>query len=231
VSAHAHNEAARAQLLLTWLDAGEEVALVSDAGTPLLSDPGHRLVRAALDGGHAVEPVPGASALLAALVASGIDPAGFTFAGFPPRSGRTRARDLERAAAAPGAMVFYEAPRRLVRLLEDLRTAAGADRQVVIAREVTKLHEDFFRGTLEAAIRYYADRAVRGEVVVILAPSDTPPAVSGAADAAAVARALVEEGRSPTAVARELTRRLGIPRGEAYPIARSAAAEREGDVS
>ncbi len=230
VSAHAHNEAARAQLLLTWLEAGEEIAVVSDAGTPLLSDPGHRLVRAALDGGHAVEPVPGASALLASLVASGVDPVPFTFVGFPARSGRERKRVLGAAAAASSVTVFYEAPPRLFRLLRDLEETAGGARPVVVAREMTKLHEDFFRGTLEEAIAYYEGRKVRGEIVVILGPFDGP-ASTGDLDAAAIARALVAEGRSPTAVARELTQRLGIPRGQAYPIARSAAAEREGDVS
>jgi len=230
VSAHAHNEAARAQLLLTWLEAGEEIALVSDAGTPLLSDPGYRLVRAALAAGYPVEPVPGASALLASLVASGMDPVPFTFVGFPARSGRERKRVLGSAVAASSATVFYEAPPRLLRLLTDLAEAAGGARPVVVAREVTKLHEDYFRGTLEEAIAYYGDRRVRGEIVVILGPSDAS-VVTDESDAAVVARALVAEGRSPTAVARELTRRLGIPRGQAYPIARSAAAEREGDVS
>jgi 16S rRNA (cytidine1402-2'-O)-methyltransferase len=231
VSAHAHNEAARAQLLLSWLDAGEEIALVSDAGTPLLSDPGHRLVRAALDGGHAVEPVPGASALLAALVASGMDPAGFTFVGFPPRSGGARTRVLDGAAAAASATVFYEAPSRLARLLADLHDAAGAERPVVVAREVTKLHEEFFRGTMAEALTFYEDRNVRGEIVVILGPAGEAAAAVDEADAAVIARELVAAGLSPTAVARELTRRLGIPRRQTYPIARSAAAEREEEES
>jgi 16S rRNA (cytidine1402-2'-O)-methyltransferase len=231
VSAHAHNEAARAQLLLTWLEAGEEVALVSDAGTPLLSDPGQRIVRAALDAGHEVEPVPGASALLAALVASGIDPVPFRFVGFPARSGRERKRVIAAAAAATDVTVFYEAPPRLARLLADLLATAGGERQVAVAREVTKLHEDFFRGTLEEAIAYYADRTVRGEIVVVLGPADASAVAGDALDAAALARELVAEGHSPTAVARTLTQRLGIPRSQAYPIARSAAIEREGDTS
>jgi 16S rRNA (cytidine1402-2'-O)-methyltransferase len=160
-----------------------------------------------------------------------MDPATFTFAGFPPRTGRERTRVLEAAVAAPVATVFYEAPRRLRKTLESLRELAGGDRPVVVAREVTKLHEDFFRGTLEEAITYYADRAIRGEVVVILSPSGAPAAASDETDPAEVARALAAAGRPPTAIARELTRRLGIPRAEAYPIARSATAKPEGDPS
>lgn len=231
VSAHAHNEATRAAQLLPWLDDGEEVALVSDAGTPLLSDPGARIVHAVIEAGHEVVPVPGASALLAALVASGLDPGTFCFRGFPPRSGRDRKRVIAEAAAAPCTTVFYEAPTRLARLLADLFATAGADRQVAVGRELTKLHESFFRGTLEAALAYYADRGVRGEVVVLLSGADPVPpsgAVPGL-EPEEVARQLVAEGRPPTAVARELTRRLGIPRSKAYPLARSAAAEHGGE--
>lgn len=230
VSAHAHNEAARAGLLLEWLAADEEVALVSDAGTPLLSDPGARLVSAVLEAGHEVIPVPGASALLAALVASGMDTASFTFYGFPPRSGRDRTRLLNAAAESAHTSIFYEAPGRLERLLADLFAVAGGDRRVVVARELTKLHESWYRGTLEAAIAYYADRSVRGEVVVLLGgASGTPDRGAAAVTPEAMAKQLVAEGRPPTAVARELTRRLGLPRSQAYPIARSAAAEHRGE--
>jgi 16S rRNA (cytidine1402-2'-O)-methyltransferase len=231
VSAHAHNEAARAARVLDWLAAGEEVALVSDAGTPLLSDPGARLVGAVLAAGHDVIPVPGASALLAALVASGLDPGVFTFFGFPPRSGRERNRRVRAAAESAYTSIFYEAPNRLERLLGDLRGVAGGERQVVVARELTKVHETFFRGTLDAAVAYYADRSVRGEVVVLLSGASGMPGNDATADTPeALAGRLAAEGRPPTEVARELTRRLGIPRARAYPIARSAAAEREGEL-
>lgn len=231
VSAHAHNEARRAAMLVKWLDEGEEVALVSDAGTPLLSDPGSRIVQAVLEAGHEVVPVPGASALLAGMVASGVDTSTFTFYGFPARSGRDRQEAVAAAVRSPHASVFYEAPTRLGRLLADLFAAAGGERRVAIGRELTKLHETFFRGTLEEAVAYYADRQVRGEVVVILegASSEKTEPVTGET-AASVARQLVLDGRPPTAIARELTRRLGIPRSEAYPIARAAAADHEGEA-
>lgn len=231
VSAHSHNETGRAGMLVQWLDEGADVALVSDAGTPLLSDPGSRIVRAVLDAGHEVIPVPGASALLAGMVASGIDTSTFTFYGFPARSGRARKETVAAATASPHASIFYEAPTRLGRLLADLFAAAGAERRVAIGRELTKLHEGFFRGTLEEAVAYYAGQQVRGEVVVILEGATSGSAGRVTAETAAeIARELVEAGRPPTAVARELTRRLGIPRSEAYPLARAAATRHQGET-
>jgi 16S rRNA (cytidine1402-2'-O)-methyltransferase len=231
VSAHAHNEEARAAALLEWLAAGQEVALVSDAGTPLLSDPGARIVRAALEAGHDVVPVPGASALLASLVASGVEAATFTFVGFPPRAGGERKRWVAAVAGSGHATVMYESPNRLQRLLADLFAAAGGERRVAVGRELTKLHEVFFRGTLEEAVAYYADRALRGEVVVVLsgAGPSVRPDTFRMETPEAVARQLVAEGRAPTAVARELARRLGLTRSQAYPIARAAAAVHEGE--
>src|SRR5690606_1994757 len=153
VSAHEHNEAARAEQLVAWLDEGESVALVSDAGTPLLSDPGARLVRAALDAGHDVIPVPGASALLSALVVSGLPAEPFTFFGFVPRSGRARRELLAELAGLRHTAVLYESPARLVALLRDLIDACGAARPVAVARELTKLHESVVRGTLADVLR------------------------------------------------------------------------------
>ncbi|MGH6914548.1 MAG: 16S rRNA (cytidine(1402)-2'-O)-methyltransferase, partial [Geminicoccales bacterium] len=155
VSAHEHNEAARAQQAVGWLDAGDDLALVSDAGTPLLSDPGLRLVRSAIAAGHAVVPVPGASAILAGLVGSGIDPQPFTFFGFVPRSGNARAEQLERIAGLEHASILFEAPGRVRKLLEDLLERCGPDRTVTIARELTKVHETFVRGTLAETVAIY----------------------------------------------------------------------------
>jgi 16S rRNA (cytidine1402-2'-O)-methyltransferase len=220
VSAHAHNEQARTAQLVGWLNAGDDVALVSDAGTPLVSDPGVRLVRAALDAGHAVVPVPGASALLAALVASGLEPEPFTYYGFPPRSGRARMELLEEAAASRYASVFYEGPARVARLLTDLAQRCGEDREVAVGRELTKLHESFFRGTLTDAAAHYAGTRVRGEVAVVLSGAQPAVAEAGAGvDVAGVVRGLLLEGLKPSAAAREAARRLAIPRSEAYRLA------------
>jgi 16S rRNA (cytidine1402-2'-O)-methyltransferase len=226
VSAHAHNEAARASQVRQWLDAGEDVALVTDAGTPLVSDPGLRIVREAAAGGHEVVPIPGASALLAALVGAGLPSEPFTFYGFPPRSGRERERVLREAAALEHTTVFFEAPGRLLRLLRDLEEECGGDRTVVVARELTKLHETFVRGTLAEVIAYYENETTRGEIVVLLGgkPAGGP---AGSEEVAALARSMLDSGERPSAVARELARRFGIARNEAYALALAQDAERE----
>jgi 16S rRNA (cytidine1402-2'-O)-methyltransferase len=229
VSAHAHNEKARIAAVLSWLAAGDEVALVSDAGTPLVSDPGARIVAAVVSAGHRVVPVPGASALLAALVAAGLETEPFSFYGFVPKSGRARQRILAEVWALRHTVVLYEAPGRLVRLLTDLVATCGATRRVVVAREMTKVHEAFFRGTLAEAAAYYEVEPARGEIVVLLAgASDAEvPADASNEAATAVVRKLLESGRQPSAVAREAAKRLGIPRTEAYRIALSLTASAE----
>jgi 16S rRNA (cytidine1402-2'-O)-methyltransferase len=216
VSAHEHNEAARAEQLVGWLADGASVALVSDAGTPLLSDPGSRLVRAVLDAGFAVVPVPGASALLAALVASGLPAEPFTFYGFVPRSGKLRALLLAELATLPHTAVTYESPARLAALLDDLIAVCGPDRPVVVARELTKLHETFVRGRLGDVRNTLGERPVRGEVVVLLGGA---AAAAPSSDAATrLAESLLAAGDSPRTVTRELARRLRIPRNEAYDL-------------
>jgi 16S rRNA (cytidine1402-2'-O)-methyltransferase len=217
ISAHEHNEAARAGQLVEWLDAGEDVALVSDAGTPLLSDPGARLVRAVIDAGHDVVPVPGASAALSALVAAGLPAEPFTFYGFPPRSGAARRQLLETLSTLDHTAVLYESPGRLVALLKDLVSACGADRPAAVARELTKVHESLVRGTLAEVLRYYQEGAVRGEVVVVLGGAP-PPAPASEADASGLARELLAGGATPRSAAKELAQRLHISRNEAYSL-------------
>jgi 16S rRNA (cytidine1402-2'-O)-methyltransferase len=229
-SAHAHNEAARAAQLLEWLEAGEEVAIVSDAGTPLLSDPGARIVQRVVEAGHQVVPVPGPSALLAALVGAGIDPEPFVFFGFPPRSGKARVERMREIAALRYTAVLYEAPGRLVRLLGDLAEECGGDRRVVVARELTKVYETFVRGTLTEVSAYYEREPARGEVVVVVAGSADTELEAGSDEAASeLARRLLAEGERPSAAARELSRRLGLPRNRAYEIVHSLGEEDEGD--
>jgi len=226
MSAHEHNEASRASLVVTMLREGKNVALVSDAGTPLLSDPGARIVREVVEAGFDVVPIPGASALLSALVASGIEAESFTFHGFPPRKGPERAELLEEIAASPRASVLYESPNRVGRLLAELAEAAGGERRVCVARELTKMHEQFVRGPLADVAARYADAEVLGEIVVVVAGRSVDVAAEGEVDALAarsVADALLAQGQSPSAIARELRRRMGISRNEAYRIAQEAA--------
>ncbi len=225
VSAHMHNEAGRASQVIAWLDAGENLALVSDAGTPLLSDPGARIVRDAIDAGHTIVPVPGASALLSALVGAGLDASAFTFFGFPPRTGTERKRLLERIAGLDHTAVLYEAPPRVHRLLSDLAALCEPDRGGVVARELTKVHETFQRGTLHELAAYYEEAAPRGEVVVMIAGGTGLAAVEQAPDPASLARALLAGGGRASGIARDLARQLGISRNEAYQIVQDAAAE------
>jgi 16S rRNA (cytidine1402-2'-O)-methyltransferase len=224
-SCHAHNEAARTRDVLAWLDAGEDVALVSDAGTPLLSDPGERLVRAVIEARHAVVPIPGASSVTAALVASGLPTTPFSFFGFVPRKGGERERLLERIAASGETVVVFEAPGRLVRLLDDLARCCGEGRRVAVARELTKVHEEFVRGTLSDARRYYEERRVRGEVTVVVEPAASPSGtdVVDLVAGRALARALLDTGVSPSQAAREVAKRLGVTRNEAYALVQEEA--------
>lgn len=168
VSLHEHNERARLPRLIDALDAGQTIALVSDAGTPLLSDPGFVLVREAAARGIRVEPVPGASAVLAALVASGLPPYPFTFAGFPPPKSGKRRRFYERFATLDHTVIYFESPHRLPASLEDALAVLG-DRPAAVGRELTKMHEELSRGTLAELARDFAARpSIKGELVLVV---------------------------------------------------------------
>lgn len=222
-SYHKHNEAARTEEVGAGLAAGRRVALVSDSGTPLVSDPGLRLVRAALEAGAIVMPVPGPSAVLAALVASGLEPEPFTFYGFLPRSGRKRREVLATLETLRHTAVIFESPQRLVATLAELATELGGDRPAVVARELTKVHEEFVRGTLSEVQAYYREHLPRGEVVLCLgAAPDTPPG-EGAEEALTYARALVREGATSKVIVRALRERFGLDRNRAYATALEAA--------
>lgn len=168
VSLHAHNEAARLPALLDRLRQGEPVALVTDAGTPLLSDPGDQLIRAALEEGIPVEPVPGASAVLAALTMSGVPSSQFTFLGFPPVKQGPRRRWCEEAAAYRHPVVFFEAPHRIRQTLEMLQSAVGETRRIAVCREITKKHEELVRGRLSEVLPHRSIVEPVGEFTCIL---------------------------------------------------------------
>lgn len=218
VSAHEHNETARSDAVVRWLDSGEDVALVTDAGTPLISDPGGRLVTAVLAAGHRAVPVPGASAVMAALVVSGLPLEPFTFFGFLARSGRERSERLDELATLPHTAVLYESPARVAALLDALAERSDPARRVVVARELTKIHEDVVRGTLPDVVEAYRGTRVRGEIVVVLEGASPVSAEVDREAGAALATALLAEGGRPSVVAREVARRLGMPRNAAYEI-------------
>jgi 16S rRNA (cytidine1402-2'-O)-methyltransferase len=220
LSLHGHNEEARSREVLDALDGDGALALVSDAGTPLLSDPGERLVAKVLEAGHRVVPIPGPSAVLAALVASGLPALPFVFLGFAPRKGKDRTRFLERIASSGETVVAFESPERTGALLEDLARVCGGERRGAVARELTKVYEEIRRGTLDELARYYREEPPRGEVTVVVAPSEgggVPEEVDREA-ALALGRSLLERGASPSRAAREVAARLGIPRNRAYEL-------------
>jgi len=220
-SYHEHNEAKTTPPLVERLLAGDDLALITDAGTPLLSDPGQRLVQAAIEAGIQVVPIPGASALLAALVASGLEADRFSFYGFLPRKGKERSATLDEIALSPHTAVLYEAPGRVADSLRQLANRAG-DRPAVVARELTKQFEELRRGTLESLGAYYKDAPPRGEVVMVIAGA--PPAVLDESKLRDEARTLRARGLSVRDVVGELTRR-GAPRNLAYRIAKTATME------
>ena len=213
-----HTEVRAIAGVLDRLARGERVAVVSDAGMPGISDPGERLVRAAVDAGHVVEVVPGPSAAVTALVASGLPAGRFAFDGFLPRKGSGRTRRLAELATEPRTVVLYEAPHRLARTLADLAEACGGDRRVAIGRELTKLHEEHWRGTLAEAVAWTAGREPRGELVVVLDGAPPPPAADVERIEAALLDAL-EGGASARDAASEVARDLGVPKRRAYDLA------------
>ncbi len=222
VSLHAHNERGRVERVLGWLGAGEDIALVSDAGTPLVSDPGATLVAAVHEAGFEVVPIPGPSAVLAALVASGLSMGRFLFLGFPDRKGKSRQALLERVAASTETVVLFESPQRIVRLLEDLARECGPERAVAVARELTKVHEELRRGSLAEVASHYREDAPRGEVTVVVAPGDSGVSEVDRASRLDAARGLAlelaAEGVTPSAAAKEIAHRLDLSRNDAYRI-------------
>jgi 16S rRNA (cytidine1402-2'-O)-methyltransferase len=219
LSFHAHSDARRIETLLEILHAGRDVALVTDAGTPAISDPGHDLVAAARAAGLDVVPVPGPSAVATALSASGMPGDRYLFLGFLPRKGPERARLLARAAEEEWSVVFFEAPGRVVGLLEDLAEVAGAGRRVTVTRELTKRHEEIVSGTLADIAGYYTRSEPRGEFTVVLEGTGQPPAAPDrSAEAVDLARRLLAEGHTRREVAQQLAADLGLARNAAYKL-------------
>ena|SRR5438105_2090881 len=215
LAVHDHNEAGQVAHVLGLLDRGVDVAVVTDAGTPGISDPGTRLVVAAAAAGARVEVVPGPSALVAALVLSGLPTARFCFEGFLPRKGRERAERLGAIAAERRTTVLYEAPHRLEATLGDLLAACGPLRLVAVARELTKLHEEVWRGTLDGALARARESAPRGEHVLVVAGAGGPEPASDEQVEAAVAAKLAEGVPAKEAVPL-VAAELGVPKRRVY---------------
>jgi len=219
LSYHAHSEDRRLATLLEILRGGRDVALVSDAGTPVVSDPGTELVAAVRAAGITVVPIPGPSAVATALSAAGLRGDRYLFLGFLPRKGGERARLLARAAEEEWSVVLFEAPARLVDLLEDLAKMAGGGRRAVVARELTKLHEEIRSGTLDELGRYYSEHPPRGELTLVLEGAGTPAEPPDRTeDAVAQATQLLADGLTRKEVVRRLSESLGLSRNDAYRL-------------
>ena len=217
LSFHAHSPESRFNEILSELERGHDVALVSDAGTPVISDPGAELVGEVRRRGYQVIPIPGLTAVATALSASGFAADRYLFLGFIPRKGKERAQLLERASRDEWSVVFYEAPNRLVNLLADLGKVAGVDREAVVARELTKMHEEIKSGTLVELADFYSAHQPRGEVTVILSGSKQPyvaPAIL--VDIEQRATELLAQGVSRKDTVQRLVDESGLARNEVY---------------
>ena len=220
ISYHEHNEAARSEELLAALHRGDSLALVSDAGTPLVSDPGYRLVRATVAAGFRVIPIPGPSAILAALAGSALPTNEFRFIGFlPPKSGARRTA-LEAIARETATVVAYESPHRIVESLRDMaETLAKAfgNRPIVLARELTKVHEEFLRGTSEEILRQLERReAIKGEITLVIARSEQP---AQTADPLAEIERLEQQGFDRMEAVKSVAKQFRLPKREVYRLA------------
>ncbi len=226
VSCHEHNERQRARELLAALEAGGRIALVSDAGMPGISDPGAWLVSGAIAAGVPVIPVPGANAALCALIASGLPTGAFTFLGFLPEKAGARRTQLEvlaaeaSKAAAPRTLIFYEAPHRILDTLLDLELVWGPELRVAVARELTKVHEEFLRGAVAGVRQQLASRErTRGEITLLVEPpaqASTPPAAAHEPVAARLVRVQAETGVSEKEALKRLARELGQSKSDLY---------------
>lgn len=217
-SVHAHNEQASADWVVEAVRGGACVAYVTDAGTPGISDPGERLVRACVAAGLAVDVVPGPSAVLMALVLSGFPTDRFVFEGFLPRRGGDRRARVGTLVAEDRTVVLYESPRRVQATVAELLTACGPQRELAIARELTKVHQEVWRGSLEDAVGHLDTTEPRGEHVLVLAPAAPAPAASDAEIDAHVTAAL-DEGLSTRDAAARVARDLAVPRRRTYDAA------------
>jgi 16S rRNA (cytidine1402-2'-O)-methyltransferase len=219
ISYHDHNEASRTSELLELLSRGESIALVSDAGTPLVSDPGYRFVVAAIDSGYPVVPIPGASAALAALTASGLPVDQFRFIGFLPPKTTQRHKLFEDLSADLGTIVAYESPHRILATLEDLEAVLGS-RRIVLARELTKVHEEFLRGTASDLKRDLQNRpAIKGEFTLLISKADRSDIPEDIDPIQEIKRLQAETGLDRKEAIKAVAKRLGLPKREVYRLA------------
>ncbi len=218
IALHEHNEASKSEALLKRLQNGENIALISDAGTPLISDPGYRLVLRLRQAGIRVTPIPGASSVLAALCAAGLPTDHFRFAGFLPRSGKARSMELKRIASSDETTVLLESPRRLLASLHDFEALLDKKREVSVARELTKLYEEFVSGSLADVIEHFVEHAPRGEIVLMIGPASEEAVALTDQN---ILNCLANESMQslpPSARARAVAKTLDVPKSRVYAL-------------
>jgi 16S rRNA (cytidine1402-2'-O)-methyltransferase len=219
VSYHEHNRNSRIPELLKQLDEGKAIAVVTDAGMPGISDPGYELVKACIDAGITVVPIPTASAAITALSAAGLPTDRFVFEGFLPAKAQARREHLESLITESRTLIFYESPHRLRETLQDLADIFGGDRQIVLARELTKLYEEFWRGTLEQAVVFCRDREPQGEYTLVVAGKPPTQQQFSEAELRVELTKLITQGMSRSQASRELAKFTSLPRRQLYQLA------------
>lgn len=212
-----HNKLTKLDRIVAVLEGGD-VALISDAGTPGISDPGYELVVAVLEAGHVVVPIPGPSALVAALAASGLPTDSFTFMGFLARKSGQRRAALQAVAGEPRTLIFYEAPHRVAETLDDMAAELGPERPVVLARELTKRFEEFWRGSLAGAQAWVAEQEPRGEFVILVGGAPHQDEVWDDERIKQALQRLQDEGVTGSHAVKQVAKRSGRPRGEVYDL-------------
>jgi len=219
IALHEHNEERAAGQLQSRLEQGENIALISDAGTPLISDPGYRLLRRLRGEEIRITPIPGASSVLAALCAAGLPTDHFRFAGFLPRSGKNRRQAIHLISQSSETTVILESPHRLTDSLADLIKACGSAREVVVARELTKLHEEFVGGSVAEVFTHFREHPPRGEIVLLIGPAAATTAEEiGDAEIEQLLASEAMQALPPSARARAVARELGLPKSRVYAM-------------
>ncbi len=220
ISFHEHNTAQRIPELIEKMNSGMKIAQISDAGAPSISDPGKELVKAAIKAEIPVVPLPGATASITALIASGIEPQPFYFFGFLPRKGKERTEALNNLSQRAETTIVYESPYRVKKTIQDLIAKFGGDRQIALARELTKIHEAFLRGSLQQVSEYYEENDPKGEYVLIIAgkPEEVITQVSSDDDLIATVDNLIKQGQKPNKAIKQVADQNGLKKQDVYNL-------------